>query len=76
MPDASTTESKSTADGAQPKKPRLRQLPALMRHALRISWTAGRSDLLLSTALQMVGGVSIVVLLLIGRGAWRPCSGR
>ena len=75
MSDASTTESKSTADGAQPKKPRLRQLPALMRHAIRISWTAGRSDLLLSTALQMVGGVSIVVLLLIGRGALEALLG-
>ncbi len=75
MSDASTTESKSTADGAQPKKPRLRQLPALMRHAIRISWTAGRSDLLLSTTLQMVGGVSIVVLLLIGRGALEALLG-
>src|SRR5262245_54128026 len=59
----------STADGDKPKKPRLRQLPALMRHAVRISWVADRSDLILSTALQMVGGVSIVILLLIGRGA-------
>jgi ATP-binding cassette subfamily B protein len=36
---------------------------------LRIAWTAGRADLILSTALQLVSGVSIVILLLLGRGA-------
>jgi ATP-binding cassette subfamily B protein len=59
----------SAADGDAPKRVGLRRLPALIRLAVRISWTAGKTDLLLSTALQFVGGLGVVALLLIGRGA-------
>ena len=47
----------------------LRHLPRLARHALSIAWTAGRGDLLLSTALQVAGGLGLAGLLLIGRSA-------
>ncbi len=47
----------------------VRQLPALIRAALGITWQAGRRDLLLSTVLQAVGGVGLVLMLLLARGA-------
>ncbi|MGN9909470.1 ATP-binding cassette domain-containing protein [Phytohabitans sp. LJ34] len=47
----------------------LRHLPRLARHALSIAWTAGRGDLILSTALQVLGGLGLAGLLLIGRSA-------
>ena len=47
----------------------LRHLPRLCRLALSIAWTAGRGDLILSTALQVVGGLGLAGLLLIGRSA-------
>ena len=59
----------SAAEDGAPKRVGLRQLPRLVRVALQIAWTAGRADLLFSTALQFVGGVSIVALLLLARGA-------
>jgi len=59
----------STTDGDRRKRVGLRQLPRLVRLALNIAWTAGRVDLLVSTGLQFVGGMSIIALLLIGRGA-------
>lgn len=47
----------------------VRQLPALIRAALGITWQAGRRDLLLSTGLQAAGGVALVLMLLLARGA-------
>jgi ATP-binding cassette subfamily B protein len=47
----------------------VRQLPALIRAALGITWQAGRRDLLLSTVLQAVSGVGLVLMLLLARGA-------
>src|SRR5262245_5849264 len=46
-----------------------RQLPELIRAALRIAWQAGRRDLLLATGLQVASGLSLVVVLLLARGA-------
>jgi ATP-binding cassette subfamily B protein len=59
----------TTPEEDVPKAVGLRQLPRLVRHALRIAWTAGRGDLVLSTALQFINGLSIVLQLLLARGA-------
>jgi ATP-binding cassette subfamily B protein len=59
------------AEAAEKKRVGVRQLPALVKVALGITWEAGRRDLLLSTALQAVGGVGIVVLLLLAREAFQ-----
>jgi ATP-binding cassette subfamily B protein len=45
----------------------LRRLPRLSAHALRIAWSAGRGDFLVSALLQLVGGGGIAVLLLLGQ---------
>ncbi|HEY7226348.1 MAG TPA: ABC transporter ATP-binding protein [Micromonosporaceae bacterium] len=50
-------------------KVNVRQLPALIRAALGIAWQAGRRDLVLTTGLQLVSGVALVVMLLLARGA-------
>jgi ATP-binding cassette, subfamily B, bacterial len=47
----------------------VRRLPRVIRHALSMAWTAGRTELLLSIGLQVVGGVGIVGMLLVGRAA-------
>lgn len=47
----------------------IRRLPGLVAQGLRLVWTAGKSDLLISTALQGLGGVGIAALLILGRGA-------
>jgi ATP-binding cassette subfamily B protein len=47
----------------------VRQLPSLIRTALGITWQASRRDLLLSTVLQAVGAVALVLMLLLARGA-------
>jgi ATP-binding cassette subfamily B protein len=47
----------------------VRQLPGLIRHAVAMAWTAGRTELLFSVGLQIVGGVGIVGMLLVGRSA-------
>jgi ABC-type multidrug transport system fused ATPase/permease subunit len=47
----------------------VRQLPGLIRLALMMAWTAGRTDLLLSAGLQILGGFGIVGMLLVGRAA-------
>src|SRR5258705_3259691 len=49
------------------RKLSVRQLPALIRVAMGITWRAGRRDLIVSTALQAVGGLAIVVLLLLAK---------
>jgi ATP-binding cassette subfamily B protein len=65
----------STVEGEASKRIGLRHLPRLVRVALRIAWTAGRADLLASTVLQLVGGVSIVLLLLLARAALESLLG-
>src|SRR5215510_3643012 len=60
---------------ARPKRVSVRQLPALVRVALRITWQAGKRDLILSTVLQAVGGLGIVVLLLLAREAFDALLG-
>jgi ATP-binding cassette, subfamily B, bacterial len=51
----------------QTRKVSVRQLPALVRVALGITWRANPHDLIVSTALQAVGGLAIVVLLLLAK---------
>jgi ATP-binding cassette, subfamily B, bacterial len=51
------------------KRIEFRKLPSLVRLALDITWRAGRTDLILSTVLQAIGGLGIVVLLLLGKVA-------
>lgn len=58
----------STPDNDPTPAVGLRQLPRLARLALGIAWSAGRTDLIVSTLLQFVGGLGIVGLLLLGRG--------
>ncbi len=50
-------------------KVNVRALPALVRAALSIAWQAGRRDLLLATGLQFASGATLVVMLLLARGA-------
>jgi ATP-binding cassette subfamily B protein len=47
----------------------LRRLPQLARNALRIVWRAARRDFLLSTGMQLIGGLGITVQLLLGQRA-------
>ncbi len=45
----------------------VRQLPRLTRAALAIAWQAGRGEFVASTALQLVGGLGIAAMLLLGQ---------
>jgi ATP-binding cassette, subfamily B, bacterial len=65
----------SAEDAGAPGRVGLRRLPSLIRVAIRIAWTAGRGDLMLSTALQLVGGLGIITLLLLGRTALETVLG-
>jgi ATP-binding cassette subfamily B protein len=47
----------------------------LCRQALAITWTAGRNELLVALALQVVAGVSLVGVLLVGRSALNALLG-
>jgi ATP-binding cassette subfamily B protein len=47
----------------------VRRLPRLARRALTIVWAAARHDFLLSTAMQLVGGLGVAVQLLLGQRA-------
>jgi ATP-binding cassette subfamily B protein len=47
----------------------IRRLPSLVRQGLRLVWSAGRRDFILSTSLQAVGGVGIALLLVLGQRA-------
>jgi ABC-type multidrug transport system fused ATPase/permease subunit len=51
------------------KKVEVRRVPSLVREGIRMLLDAGRRDFLLSTALQLVGGVGIVAQLVIGQQA-------
>ena len=59
-----------------PERAGLRQLPRLVRDAIRDRLDRRPYDLLLPTALQFVGGIGIVALLLLGRRPWTRCCGR
>jgi ATP-binding cassette, subfamily B, bacterial len=52
---------------AEESKVRVRALPRLTRQALRIAWAAGRSEFVVSTLLQIIGGAGIALLLLLGQ---------
>lgn len=47
----------------------LRKLPSLARTGLKLIWAAGRSELLLLLALQLISGACIAALLVVGRRA-------
>src|SRR6266511_3950088 len=47
----------------------LRHLPGLIRLGLSIAWSAGRNDVIVSTALQVLGGLGVVAMLLLGQRA-------
>src|SRR5919202_3448262 len=50
-------------------KVNVRRLPRLARGALTIVWQAARSDFLLSTSMQVVGGLGVALQLLLGQRA-------
>ncbi len=45
----------------------LRQLPRLAREGVRLVWAAARRDLLLVLSLQVLSGIVVTVLLVVGR---------
>jgi hypothetical protein len=51
------------------KKIQVGRVPSLVREGIRMLLDASRGDFLLSTALQLVGGVGIVAQLVIGQQA-------
>jgi ATP-binding cassette subfamily B protein len=53
----------------------LRRLPRLTGQGLRLLWVAGRRDLLVSTALQAAGGLTLAAQLLVGQHALRALLG-
>ena len=53
----------------------LRRLPRLSRNAMRILWRAARRDFLLSTGMQLIGGLGITVQLLLGQRALQALLG-
>jgi ATP-binding cassette subfamily B protein len=59
----------SVFDSESAAKVKLRALPTLTLEGLRVVWAAGRSDLLLLLALQVVGGLGLAIQLLLGATA-------
>ena len=56
-------------------KVNVRRLPRLAHRAVRILWEAARPDFLLSTGMQVIGGLGLTVQLLLGqRARSRRCS--
>jgi ATP-binding cassette subfamily B protein len=53
----------------------LRRLPRLARNAMRILWRAARRDFLLSTGMQLIGGLGITVQLLLEQWALQALLG-
>lgn len=51
------------------KKVQVRRIPSLVREGIRMLLAAGRRDFLISTTLQLVGGLGIVAQLVIGQRA-------
>jgi ATP-binding cassette subfamily B protein len=57
-------------DVSKPAEARsLRALPGLIADSLRLVWQAGRREFLLSTGLQLLGGLGAIVVVLVGRDA-------
>jgi len=52
---------------AENGKVQVRALPRLTLQAMRIAWAAGRSEFVVSTLLQIIGGGGIALLLLLGQ---------
>ena len=52
---------------AEDRKVRVWALPRLTLRGLRIAWAAGRSEFVVSTLLQIIGGAGIALLLLLGQ---------
>ena len=50
-----------------PRAQRLRQLPVLVGKALRLVWSSGRRELIVTTALQLFQGVGVTAQLLLGK---------
>ncbi|HEV2068716.1 MAG TPA: ABC transporter ATP-binding protein [Acidimicrobiales bacterium] len=50
-----------------PRTQRLRQLPVLVGKALRLVWSAGRRELIVTTSLQLFQGVGVTTQLLLGK---------
>jgi ATP-binding cassette subfamily B protein len=70
--DAEGPESTPTLYDAQPDpqaKVDIRRLPGLVTQGLRIVWTAGRRDLIVSVILQAFGGLGIAAMLILGQRA-------
>ena len=59
---------------AEDSRVRVRALPRLTRQALRMAWAAGRSEFVVSTLLQLIGGGGIVLLLLLGQEGLQALS--
>ena len=57
-----------------PRSPR--ELPRLVRAALRIVWSAGRREAAIAIALQLVAGLGTAAVVLLGKqvidGCWPP----
>jgi hypothetical protein len=52
---------------AEDRKVRVWALPRLSLRGLGIAWAAGRSEFVVSTLLQIIGGAGIALLLLLGQ---------
>jgi ATP-binding cassette, subfamily B, bacterial len=52
---------------AEDRKVRIRALPGLTMQGLRIAWSAGRSEFLVTTLLQVIMGGGLALLLLLGQ---------
>ena len=52
---------------AEDRKVRVRALPGLTLRGLRIAWAASRREFIVTTLLQIIGGVGIALLLLLGQ---------
>jgi ATP-binding cassette subfamily B protein len=54
---------------AEDRRVRLAGLPSLIRRSLAVLWQAGRRELIASVGLQLVGGLGVAGLLVLGTGA-------
>jgi ATP-binding cassette subfamily B protein len=57
------------------KKVEVRRVPSLVREGIRMLLDAGRRDFLISTGLQLIGGIGIVAQLVIGQRALQALLG-
>jgi ATP-binding cassette, subfamily B, bacterial len=56
-------------DEERPARLSVRRIPRLVWQAVRIAWAAGRTDLIASTGLLVIGGFGTLGLLLLGQAA-------